>query len=174
MFKVILGVLFFTIISLVVFVNLDPNITQSIQSSNVDASLATIALAGEVLKPGTYLFNEGDTLGHVLTLAGGVTNNADLEAYNESLPLQRGMGIYIAPMFDPSDVCMTTKFTKVGINTATETELMTLSNIGQSLASSIVSFRQQEGGFLYLEHIMQVSGIGQATFTRIRNYINLT
>ena len=84
------------------------------------------------------------------------------------------MGLYIAPLFDPSDVCMTTKFTKVGINSATETELMTLSNIGQSLASSIVSYRQQEGGFLYLEHLMQVSGIGQATFTRIRNYINLT
>lgn len=173
MFKVILGVLFFTIVSLVVFVNLDPNIAQSISTSSIDAGYATLALTGEVLKPGTYIFNEGDTLATALQLAGGVTTNADEEAYNQSLILSRGMAIYIAPIYDPSDVCMTTKFTKIGINSATETELMTLSNIGQSIAKNIIEYRQQEGGFLYLEHIMEVSGVGQATFTRIRNYITL-
>lgn len=173
MFKVILGVLFFTIISLVVFVNLDPNITQSITSGSLTTGYASISLSGEVLKPGTYLIDEQSELKDAIALAGGLTANADELAFNESLSLQMGMSIYIAPKFDPSDVCQQEPLSKVGLNTAEATQLMQLSNIGQSLANEIIRYRDQEGSFTYLEQIMNISGIGNATFVRIRNYITL-
>jgi competence protein ComEA len=173
MFKVILGVLFFTIISLVVFVNLDPNLPQSLSTSSMAAGYASISLSGEVLKPGTYLIDEESDLQDALELAGGLTANADELAFNESLRLEVGMAIYIAPKFDPSDVCQQDPLSKIGLNTATAKEFTQLSNIGQSLADEIIRHRQEVGSFTYLEQIMNVSGIGNATFVRIRNYITL-
>jgi competence protein ComEA len=173
MFKVILGVLFFTIISLVMFVNLDPNISQSLSASSLVSGYASITLTGEVIKPGTYLMDENTPLSSALGLAGGTTMNADELAYSSTLILQPGMAIYIAPKYDPSDVCQKEPIAKIGLNSATSQELTQLSNVGQSLAEAILQYRQQEGSFTYLEEIMNVSGIGNATFVRIRNYITL-
>lgn len=175
MFKVMLGVLFFTIITLVVFLNLDPNIptnpTQEV--SSIGNNFVTATLSGEVQKPGTYIIDKQATLADLLSLAGGATNNADELAFHGTLPLVAGKSYYIAPKFDPSDVCGTSALVKVGINSASKDALMTLSNIGSSLADAIMTYRQQHGTFTHLEAIMDVSGIGQSTFTRIRNYITL-
>lgn len=173
MFKVILGVLFFTIVSLVVFVNLDPNIAQSIATSSMVTGYASINLSGEVIKPGTYLIDDNTTLQEAISLAGGLTSNADEAAFDETLRIEIGMAIYIAPKFDPSDVCKEQPLPKVGLNSANASEFTQLSNIGQSLADAIITYRQQEGRFTYLEQIMNVSGIGNATFVRIRNYVTL-
>jgi competence protein ComEA len=176
MFKVILGVLFFTIFTLVVFLNLDPKLatstTQQITSVSVD--YLTASLSGEVQKPGTYIVEKNATLQTIISLAGGTTNNADDAAFNLTLPLLGGQSYYIAPLYDPTDVCGTNVLVKVGINSASKENLMTLSNIGASLAEAIITYRQQHGSFTHLEAIMQVSGIGQSTFTRIKNYITLT
>jgi len=113
------------------------------------------------------------TLGDVITLAGGTTTNADEDAFHLTTTLIENLNYYIAPAYDPNDVCGTTALVKVGINSATETNLMTLSNIGTSLAKAIIEYRQTQGLFQYLEQIMEVPGIGQSTFTRIKNYIQL-
>jgi competence protein ComEA len=176
MFKVILGVLFFTIITLVVFLNLDPKVAQTSisQVSSIASEMMTANIAGEIQKPGSYLIKRQSSLGDLISLAGGATTNADSLAYQSTLIIETGLTYYIAPIHDPTDVCGTTALIKVGINTANEASLMTLSNVGSSLAKAIVDYRQQQGGFTYLEQIMQVSGIGQSTFTRIKNYITLT
>jgi competence protein ComEA len=62
---------------------------------------------------------------------------------------------------------------KVGINTGSKEELMTLNSIGASIAQSIIDYRTSEGEFTYLEDIMSVSGIGNSTFSKIKNHINL-
>jgi competence protein ComEA len=175
MFKVMLGVLFFTIITLVVFLNLDPNIatTTTTQVSTISGNYFTASLSGEVQKPGTYIIEKEATLQDLLFLAGGATTNADPAAYQVTLKVESGQAYYIAPLHDPTDVCGTTALVKVGINTASKESLMTLSNIGSSLAEAIISYRQQHGSFTYLEAIMNVSGIGQSTFTRVKNYITL-
>jgi competence protein ComEA len=176
MFKVILGVLFFTIITLVVFLNLDPKVAQQSisQISSISGDMMTANIAGEIQKPGSYLIKKQSTLGDLMSLAGGATTNADSSAYHASLTLETGITYYIAPIHDPTDICGTTALVKVGINSANAESLMTLSNIGSSLASAIMDYRQQQGPFTYLEQVMQVSGIGQSTYTRIKNYITLT
>ena len=175
MFKVMLGVLFFTIITLVVFLNLDPNIVQTpiSQISSLSSDFMTVGIAGEVQKPGTYIVQKDGTLSDLITLSGGASSNADEDAYQLTLPLFAGGQFYIAPKFDPTDVCGTSELIKVALNTANRETLMTLSNIGTSLANAIVEYRQSQGNFTYLEQIMEVPGIGQSTYTRIKNYINL-
>ena len=175
MFKVMLGVLFFTIVTLVVFLNLDPNIVQTPTSeiTSLTNGFMTVGISGEVQKPGTYIVKIDDQLSDLIALSGGTSSNADDAAYQLTLPLFSGGQFYIAPKFDPTDVCGTSELVKVGLNSANKETLMTLSNIGTSLANAMIEYRQSQGNFTYLEQIMEVSGIGQSTFTRIKNYITL-
>jgi competence ComEA-like helix-hairpin-helix protein len=39
------------------------------------------------------------------------------------------------------------------------------------IAGRIVAYREEIGEFLYLEELMQVQGIGEGVFERIREYI---
>jgi competence ComEA-like helix-hairpin-helix protein len=59
----------------------------------------------------------------------------------------------------------------VNINTATAQELQTLSGIGEVIAGRIIAYREEVGAFLFIEEIMQVQGIAEGVFERIRDYI---
>ncbi len=62
---------------------------------------------------------------------------------------------------------------KININTASKELLMTLSKIGESKAQSIISYREEKGSFKTIEEIKNVSGIGDALFESIKNYITV-
>lgn len=61
----------------------------------------------------------------------------------------------------------------VNINSATETELVTLPSIGPSKARAIVEYRQQQGGFKSIDDLQQVKGIGPATLEKLRAHVTL-
>lgn len=65
------------------------------------------------------------------------------------------------------------KISVVNINTATQTELETLPGIGPSLALKIINYRKENGKFSSIEDIKNVSGIGDAKFENIKNYIKV-
>ena len=54
------------------------------------------------------------------------------------------------------------KVEKININTATQTELETLSGIGPSTALKIIKYREENGAFSAIEDIKNVSGIGDS------------
>jgi len=60
---------------------------------------------------------------------------------------------------------------KVSINTATKEQLMDLSGIGESKAEAIITYRTNSGLFTKIEDIMNVSGIGESIFDKIKNSI---
>jgi len=62
---------------------------------------------------------------------------------------------------------------KVSINTASLEELLTLDGIGESKAKSIIEYREQNGKFHKIEDIMNVSGIAEEAFEKIKDYITL-
>ena len=62
----------------------------------------------------------------------------------------------------------------VNINTATSTELQTLPGIGPSTATRILDYRQKNGGFKKVEDLMNVRGIGEKTFLKLKPLITLT
>ena len=62
---------------------------------------------------------------------------------------------------------------KVNLNTATKEELMTLRGIGEARAEDIIRYRQKQGGFECIEDIMEISGIKNAAFEKIKDDITV-
>ncbi|WP_257306695.1 ComEA family DNA-binding protein [Geothrix campi] len=62
----------------------------------------------------------------------------------------------------------------VNLNTASVTELMQLPRVGQKTAERIVAFRKQHGGFQRPEELMNVKGIGEKSYAKLKPYLALT
>lgn len=62
---------------------------------------------------------------------------------------------------------------KVNINTASKTELMTLSGIGEAKANDIINYRNNNGLFKSIEDIKKVNGIKDGTFNKIKDSITV-
>lgn len=60
---------------------------------------------------------------------------------------------------------------KVNLNTADEAMLCTLPGIGESRARSIIAYREEHGLFEKPEDVMKVSGIKQAAYEKIKDYV---
>lgn len=67
----------------------------------------------------------------------------------------------------------TEKETLVSINTASKEELMTLPSIGESKAEAIIKYREENGKFIEISDIMNVSGIGKSVFEKIKDQITI-
>ncbi|MDX1385058.1 MAG: helix-hairpin-helix domain-containing protein [Thermoanaerobaculia bacterium] len=61
----------------------------------------------------------------------------------------------------------------VNINTATEAQLTLLPRVGPSLASRIVAFREENGGFKKADDLILVRGIGERTFEILEPYVTV-
>ena len=61
----------------------------------------------------------------------------------------------------------------VELNTATASELRTLPGVGERTAERIIEYREEHGGFEKIEDLMNVRGIGERTFLRLRPLIRV-
>jgi competence protein ComEA len=61
----------------------------------------------------------------------------------------------------------------VNLNTATVTELMQLPRVGQKTAERILAFRKQHGGFQRPEELMNVKGIGEKAFAKLKPFLSI-
>ena len=59
----------------------------------------------------------------------------------------------------------------INLNTATVTELMQLPRVGQKTAERILAFRKEHGGFQRPEELMNVKGIGEKAYARIKPFL---
>ena len=62
----------------------------------------------------------------------------------------------------------------VNLNTATAAELEKLPGVGPSLASRIIEYRTKNGGFKKVEDLMNVQGIGEKSFLKLKPQITVT
>ena len=63
--------------------------------------------------------------------------------------------------------------TLININTASKSKLTELSGIGEVKAQAIIDYRNSSGSFKSIEEILNVSGIGDAVFEKIKDYITV-
>ena len=60
---------------------------------------------------------------------------------------------------------------KLNINTASAEDLLILDGIGPSIAERIITYRKDNGPFEKIEDLMNVKGVGEVTFSKIKDYI---
>ena len=174
MIKILIGVVVVTVAVIATFLVLDPNIgIQSVANVTEVANTFSVVVEGEVYKTGTYTLKDGALMSDLIEAAGGLTNNADERAFYETSILTSGMTYYIASKYDVTDLCNASEIEKVNINVDDAQTLATVNGITNTIANSIVAYRNDSGLFSSLEQLLEVYGIGNATYRKIRNYVIL-
>jgi len=61
----------------------------------------------------------------------------------------------------------------VNLNTATATQIATLPGIGEKAAQRIIEYREKNGGFKKIEELMNVKGIGEKSFLKLKPLVTV-
>jgi competence ComEA-like helix-hairpin-helix protein len=116
-----------------------------------------IYVDGAVENPGWYSLEQDNDIRDVLSKAGGSNSNTN--------PVKAKLYIYengnsIAPQL-------------ISINRAQYWLLDALPGIGTTLAQNIVQYREENGPFMMIEELLLVSGIGEAKYDGVKNFITV-
>lgn len=144
-----------------------------------------VFVCGEVQQEGVYELPEDARVNDALQMAGGFSKAASKDAVNLAERVVDGQRIYFPSAeevenqtwdaeteYSESDVSsQAEKAHKININTADKEELMTLSGIGEAKADAVIAYREEHGSFQNIDEIMNVSGIGENLFEKIKEKI---
>jgi len=150
----------------------------------IKETVKKVDVKGAVKSPGLYIAVDGERVLDLVEKAGGFVAEADLNRVNlaqivedqmviyvprvgeeqENIPLQAGTGIGAGSSQESQ---------KVNINTASESELQTLTGIGPSKAATIIQYRTEKGPFKSIEEIKNIGGIGDKTFEKLKDDIEI-
>jgi competence protein ComEA len=140
----------------------------------------TVDVAGKVRHPGIAVLDAGSRVVDAIKAAGGARPGVDLTALNLARVLSDGEQVVVGgtppsgaaaeavPSGAPSGAA-----TLVNLNTATETELDTLPDVGPVTAASILQWRDQHGGFTSVDELLEVDGIGEVTLGKLAPYVTV-
>ena len=146
------------------------NITNTLdtQATTAPSEKIIIYIIGCVKTPGVYELDVDSRVSNAVDAAGGLLETADLTKINLAYKLEDGQKITVPSINDKTDEDSTyedfitdssentisqtnsmsvQKSSIVNINSATQTELETLPGIGPSIASKIISYRNENGKF---------------------------
>ncbi len=141
-----------------------------------------VDIKGAVVNPSVYEIKKGSRVIDLVSLAGGFKEEANTANVNLSKILVDEMVVVICTNEEIASldikveevfVCECEEDTSlININTASISDLMTLTGIGEKTAEDIIEYRNNNT-FLTIEDIMEVSGIGEATFENIKDFITV-
>jgi len=141
-----------------------------------------VHITGAVPRPGVYALPEGARVQDIISAAGGFLAEADKENINLARILEDGemLDIPYAEGFSPviptpiQDIILPGSDSDlININTASSFELESLPGIGPTTAGKIITYRDENGPFVSIEDIINVSGIGPGTYERIKDLITV-
>ena len=161
--------------------------------SETDTSDLCVYVCGEVINPGVYTLTKGARVCDAIELAGGFTETAAVDYLNQADYVTDSQKLYVpsqdevnklieegvgfqdgggqSPVSDGTQTANADSAGKININTADISELTTITGIGETRAKAIVDYRTEQGGFKDTRDITNVSGIGDATYEKIKDSI---
>lgn len=144
-----------------------------------------VYVCGEVKEPGVYEVYEQSRVIDAINAAGGVNDEASVECLNLASYVSDGEKIYVPSIYEEVATDMSTGSSnsgtnatektqvtsKINLNTADKTSLMTIPGVGESKANKIIAYREEHGKFSKPEDLMLVSGIKEGMFNKVKDYI---
>lgn len=147
--------------------------------------VVTIHAAGQVAAPGVYSVPAGSRVADLVTAAGGLTPEADVDRLNLAAKVVDGTRVYIPRKGEPpptetpaGDAGQATgnaggeagagPNAPVDLNTATAAQLDTLPGVGPATANAILTYRTRNGRFKSVTELLEVPGIGPAKLEALR------
>lgn len=136
-----------------------------------------VDIKGEVINPNVYKIKKGLRVIDVIDLAGGLTEESDTSNINLSKIVTDEMVIVIKSknnddIYIDSDVDINNNNKLIDINNCSIDELLTLPGIGEAKANNIIEYRKKNK-FNTINDIMNVSGISELLFNKIKEYIKV-
>ena len=161
---------------------MEDNLAEENQGTEQAETLLYVYVCGEVNTPGVYTLPEGSRVCDVFVLAGGFTENAAVDYWNQARVLKDGEMIYVPTIeeakerdqdISSQDVSFkdNSAKNKININTASKAQLMTIPGIGEAKANAIIAYRESNGAFSSVEEIKKVEGIKDGVYTKMKDYI---
>lgn len=146
-----------------------------------------VHVCGKVAKPGVYEMEEGSRVFQAVELAGGLLDEAAVDYLNMAQIVADGMKITVPSKEEVESGTLSGQTAAMGVdsgqgaaaepvvnlNTADKDQLMTLSGIGEARAEDILRYRAEHGRFRNIEEIMNVPGIKDAAFQKIKDRITV-
>ena len=149
------------------------------------ASVMLVYICGAVMSPGVYELEVGSRVYQLVELAGGFAPDAAKGYLNLAGRLNDGQKVVVPTVSEAEGDLYGEKETMaknvdsaaegnlVNINTADKEKLMTLPGIGEAKALAIIARRTEHGVFRTKEEIMQVPGIKEAAYEKIKSLITV-
>ncbi len=149
--------------------------TEAEENEEITASV-WVYVCGEVASPGVYELPEGSRITDAVEAAGGMTQDAAGTYLNLAQLVSDGQKIEVPSAEEAktlTEAAADSASGVVNLNRATEAELMTLPGIGESKAKEIIRYRESKGGFQKPEDLMNISGIKEGVYNKIKDQITI-
>lgn len=138
----------------------------------------TVYVCGAVCRPGVYTLDETARMAQAVEAAGGMLETADVNALNLAQFLSDGQMIRI-PLIGEAQQTQETQPEaqdgqpdgRININQADAAQLQKIPGVGQAKADAIIRYREENGNFKSIEDIMQIDGIKEASYAKMKDYI---
>lgn len=175
------------------------NGSEAVSDKEMQQAMIYVDVCGAVANPGVFQLAAGSRVFQAIEAAGGYLPEAALTCVNRAGVLTDGQQLYILTQEemerqgrDPVEMAgasdgqmngsagtgqntgMTAQVqqdNRININTADEAQLTTLTGIGSTRAQAIIAYREENGPFAAIEDIMNVQGIKEGTFAKIKDEI---
>lgn len=175
------------------------NGSEAVSDKDMQQAMIYVDVCGAVANPGVFQLAAGSRVFQAIEAAGGYLPEAALTCVNRAGVLTDGQQLYIltqeemerqgldsAEMAGASDgqmngsagtgqntgtTAQVQQDNRININTADEAQLITLTGIGATRAQAIIAYREKNGPFAAIEDIMNVQGIKEGTFAKIKDEI---
>lgn len=165
---------------------------EEIKEEESNSKKVIVDIKGMINNPGVYEVDSNLRVNDVIELAGGLKEGADTSNINLAKLVSDEMTIIIYSTeeviekfkqevcicncpYIQNDACINSNNDDnlININTAGIEELTTLTGIGDVKAEAIIKYRSEVGKFKTKEELLNVEGIGEALFEKIKDNITV-